>query len=123
MKEQLRLAIIAALKECYEAETLSSGHLPEEVQLEVPKNPEHGDFATNLAMTMAKLERKAPRQIAEALVAALQQNELCEQVEIAGPGFINFRLRAGCWYDVLDDVMTRGLSLVAVLLAGDQSPG
>ncbi len=108
MKEQLRLAIVAALKQCYEAETLTSGQLPDEVQLEVPKNPDHGDFATNLAMTLAKPERKAPRQIAEALVAVLQENDLCEKVEIAGPGFINFRLRAGCWYDVLNQVMTEG---------------
>lgn len=108
MKEQLRSAIVAALKQCYESETLSSGNIPDEVQLEVPKNPDHGDFATNLAMTLAKPERKAPRQIAEALVVVLLENDLCEKVEIAGPGFINFRLRAGCWYDVLNQVMTEG---------------
>lgn len=108
MKELLRQAILAALKQCYEEGTLSSGHLPEEVQLEVPKNADHGDFATNLAMTMAKAERKAPRMIAEALVAVLSENELCDKVEIAGPGFINFRLQPVCWYGVLDDVMTKG---------------
>lgn len=107
MKDQLRQAILSALKQCYSDGTLTSATLPEEIQLEVPKNPDHGDFATNLAMTMAKTERKAPRQIAEALVAALQDHELCETVEIAGPGFINFRLRPTCWYAVLDDVMTQ----------------
>ncbi len=108
MKEQLREAIKDALQQCYDAGSLSSGEMPLEIQLEVPKNPEHGDFASNLAMTMAKAERKAPRQIAEALVAALQNNPLCDKIEIAGPGFINFRLAPGCWYGVLDQVMKEG---------------
>ncbi len=108
MKDQLRQAISTALQQCYASGVLSSGELPAEIQLEVPKNPDHGDFATNLAMTMAKAERKAPRQIAEALVAALQGNPLCEKIEIAGPGFINFRLAPNCWYGVLDQVMQAG---------------
>jgi len=108
MKDQLRLAIRAALKQCYADGSLSSGELPEEVQLEIPKNPEHGDFSTNLAMTLAKPERKAPRKIAETLVAALQGNSLCDRIEIAGPGFINFRLTATCWYKVLDQITQQG---------------
>jgi arginyl-tRNA synthetase len=108
MKEQLRQAIQVALQQCYDNGTLSSGKMPGEIQLEIPKNPEHGDFASNLAMTMAKTERKAPRKIAEALAAALQGNPLCDKVEIAGPGFINFRLAASCWHQVLDQVMHEG---------------
>ena len=108
MKEQLRLAIQAALKQCYADDSLTSGELPDEIQLEIPKNPEHGDYSTNLAMTLAKPERKAPRKIAEALVAALQGNPLCDKIEIAGPGFINFRLAATCWYEVLDQIMEQG---------------
>ena len=108
MKEQLRQAIKLALQQCYDQKTLSCGEIPAEIQLEIPKNPEHGDFASNLAMTMAKAERKAPRQIAEALVEALQGHPLCEKIEIAGPGFINFRLAASCWYGVLNQVMREG---------------
>ncbi|MCD6583028.1 MAG: arginine--tRNA ligase [Desulfuromusa sp.] len=108
MKEQLRLAIQAALKQCYADDSLTSGELPDEIQLEIPKKPDHGDFSTNLAMTLAKPERKAPRKIAEALVAALQGNPLCDKIEIAGPGFINFRLAATCWYEVLDQIMAQG---------------
>ncbi|NOY12490.1 MAG: arginine--tRNA ligase [Deltaproteobacteria bacterium] len=108
MKEQLRQAIKTALQQCYDNGSLSSGEIPQEIQLEVPKNPDHGDFASNLAMTMAKAERKAPRQIATALVAALQDNPLCAEIEIAGPGFINFRLAPSCWYGVLDQVMRDG---------------
>lgn len=108
MKDQLRVAIKSALQQCYDNGTLNSGEIPQEIQLEVPKNPDHGDFASNLAMTMAKAERKAPRQIAEALVAALQGHSLCDKIEIAGPGFINFRLAPTCWYGVLDRVMSEG---------------
>ncbi len=108
MKNQLRDAISEALQQCYATGSLHSGEIPGEIQLEVPKNSEHGDFATNLAMTLAKVERKAPRQIAEALVAALQDHPLCDRIEIAGPGFINFRLAASCWYGVLEQIMREG---------------
>ena len=108
MKEQLRLAIRAALEQCYSDDTLTSGELPDEIQLEVPKNADHGDYSTNLAMVLAKAERKAPRKIAETLVDALQGNPLCDRIEIAGPGFINFRLAADCWYAVLDRITEQG---------------
>ena len=108
MKEQLRQTIESALKQCYVDGTLSSGEIPAEIQLEIPKNSDHGDFSTNLAMMLAKPERKAPRKIAEALVAALEGDALCDKIEIAGPGFINFRLAASCWYDVLDQVVEQG---------------
>lgn len=104
MKEQLRQAMQAVLEECYRDGSLTGGSIPDEILLEVPKNPEHGDFATNLAMTLAKAERKAPRQIAEALCVHLRGNRLFEGVEIAGPGFINFRLAADYWYQVLEQI-------------------
>ena len=108
MKDQLRQAIKAALQQCCIDKTLSSEVSLDEIQLEIPKNPEHGDFSTNLALTLAKPERKAPRKIAEILVAALQGDSLCDKIEIAGPGFINFRLAATCWYNVLDQIAEQG---------------
>ena len=108
MKEQLRQAIEAVLKDCYAEGLLSSGEVPAEIQLEVPKNAEHGDFATNLAMMLAKPERKAPRQVAEILLPKLQSLTICASVEIAGPGFINFRLSPSCWYELLDQITEQG---------------
>ena len=55
-------------------------------------NPEFGDYQANLAMGLAKRLRNAPRKIAEAIVAKLDVADLCESVEIAGPGFINLNL-------------------------------
>ena len=107
MKDLLRQQIAKALQTCFDNQTLHSGDVPE-VQVEIPGNPEHGDFATNLAMTMARAEKKAPRQIADALLTALGGSPLFDKVDIAGPGFINFTLAPACWYEVLDDIMAKG---------------
>jgi len=107
MRDLLRQQIAKALQACFDNNTLHSGSIPD-IQVEVPGNPEHGDFATNLAMTMARAEKKSPRQIAEALVAALGESSLLDKVDIAGPGFINFSLAPVCWYEVLDDITARG---------------
>ena len=108
MKDQLRQKISTALKTCYETGALNSGEVPG-FALEVPGQSEHGDFATNVAMLLAKAERKAPRQIAEVLIAALGDGDgLWTKVEIAGPGFINFFLNPSCWYEVLDRIMQQG---------------
>lgn len=103
MKDRLRQQIGDALQACFDNNTLHSGVVPE-VQIEVPANPVHGDFASNLAMAMARAEKKSPRQIAEALVSALADCEFLSKVEIAGPGFINFTLAPACWYEVLHDI-------------------
>ena len=108
MKDRLKQIITDALRRCYEQGVLHSKVLPE-IVLEVPSRPEHGDFATNLAMILAKEEKKGPRQIAEILVGALGEGDgLCSRVEIAGPGFINFFLQRQCWYEILDEVMRQG---------------
>ena len=65
--------------------------------IERPKTREHGDFATNAAMLLAKAARSNPRALAQALVAALPASEDIARVEIAGPGFINFHLAPGAW--------------------------
>ena len=66
---------------------------PGEIALERPRNPEHGDWATNVAMTLAKPLARAPRLIAEELVARLDLSAAgLTAAEVAGPGFINFRL-------------------------------
>src|SRR5258705_263560 len=73
--------------------------LPEgaRIDVEVPREPEHGDWATPIALSLAKTARKPPRQVAEALREALELTpDVVSAVEIAGPGFLNFRL-APAW--------------------------
>jgi arginyl-tRNA synthetase len=81
---------------------------PAQVVVERAKDPQHGDFASNIAMRLAKAARKNPRELAQAIVAALPANQLIEKAEIAGAGFINFRLARDAWYAELRNVATQG---------------
>jgi arginyl-tRNA synthetase len=104
MKETLQVAVKEALQACYDAKALTSGTYPD-FTIEVPNHSEHGDFAVNVAMMLAKAEKMAPRRIAEILMEELKAKEsIWSRVEIAGPGFINFFLTAACWYRVLENV-------------------
>lgn len=108
MKNRIRSQLDQALRRCYDQGRLHSGEIPD-IALEIPANPEHGDFASNLAMLLARAEKKAPRKIAEELVAALGEGDgLWRRIDIAGPGFINFYLAHRCWYGVLDDIVRAG---------------
>lgn len=78
------------------------------IVLERPKSAEHGDFATNLAMLLAKPLRQNPRAIAESLIKALPQSEYIAKVEIAGAGFINFFLNAQSKQSVVREILQQG---------------
>lgn len=103
MKEVLSDLIRKGLGDCFADGSLSSGHVPD-IMIEKPANEEHGDFATNVAMVMAKPEKKAPRAIADALIKRLAANDIFDRVEVAGPGFINFRLRKEIWQHSLKTI-------------------
>lgn len=108
MKKQLRLRIEKALKSCYDKGLLTCGEVPD-FTLEVPARAEHGDYATNLALMLAKPERRSPRQIADVLVEELAaETGAWERLEIAGPGFINFFLSNRSWCGVLDEIARQG---------------
>lgn len=73
--------------------------------IERTRDVAHGDFASNLAMMLARELKSSPRQIAEKLIAALPSNPLIEKVDIAGAGFMNFTLSKDAYYNELNDVM------------------
>ena len=80
-----------------------------DILLERPKDPTHGDVATNLALTLAKTLKARPRDVATKLVAALELPPgVVKKTEIAGPGFINFFLAETQLADVLGTVITLG---------------
>ena len=97
-----------------EVEALSdAGDLPADldgagITVEPPRDPSHGDLATNAAMALAKSARRNPRQIAELLAPKLADSEAVAAVDIAGPGFINLRLTDTLWHDLLRDVLETG---------------
>ena len=78
------------------------------IHLERPRDPSHGDFATNLAMQLAKALKKNPRDIAQQLLNELPASPLVTAAEIAGAGFINFRLDAGAKTSVVQLVLAAG---------------
>jgi arginyl-tRNA synthetase len=76
------------------------------VQLERPRDPTHGDLASNVAMTLARTLKRAPREIAEEIASRIPRGpEGVEAVEVAGPGFLNFRLSTGALTGVLDRIL------------------
>lgn len=107
--EQLHVKVKEAIADAVvAAELVSREELPQFV-LEVPKDKAHGDLATNAAMQLTKLAKKNPRQIAEAIVANLAKDQgYIQSAEIAGPGFINFRLNKSYLYPVVEAVIAQG---------------
>ena len=85
LKEQIALLIGAALETVAPDAAVS-------LEIERPKNTAHGDFSSNAAMQLARALKKNPRELAQALLDALPASPLIAKAEIAGAGFINFRL-------------------------------
>jgi len=79
------------------------------ITVELPRNADHGDVATNAAMVLAKPVGKNPREIAELLKAKIEAFDGCEAVEIAGPGFINLRFVSRFWQQLLPAIHSQGL--------------
>ena len=107
MKSELERLLREALR------TLVPTVLPEpadesQVVVERARDPAHGDFASNIAMRLAKAARKNPRDLAQAIVQALPRNSLVAGAEIAGAGFINFRLAKDAWFAELKAVAAQG---------------
>jgi arginyl-tRNA synthetase len=82
----------------------------EGITLEPPKDPSHGDLATNAAMVLAKAAGRKPRELAERIAPLLASDPFVDKVEIAGPGFINLTLAHAFWPSVLRMVLEQGES-------------
>lgn len=104
MKDYLRSIIKSSLQQF----DLSNADIPE-IQIEKPNQPEHGDAASNIAMNLASVLKMNPRKIAEQIVEGLNYDESkLQAVEIAGPGFINFRYAENYLFDELTNILEQG---------------
>jgi len=105
MRQRIAALVEAALKIAATAEELVTSPLPA-VIIGIPANPEHGDFSCNIAMQLAKGERKPPRQVAEILrrVIGTGGGLLSRETDIAGPGFINFFIAPAAWQQTLLEI-------------------
>lgn len=108
IRDKLAKSIERALIEARDSGELSFEQLPE-IALEPPKIKAFGDFTTNLAMVLASEVHKAPREVAEKIVAKLKTGDgLIEKAEVAGAGFINFTLKPDWLYDILRQIGSQG---------------
>ncbi|MDK8794757.1 arginine--tRNA ligase [Corynebacterium sp. MSK041] len=82
--------------------------VPATVTVERPRNPEHGDYATNVALQVAKKAGMNPRELAQLLVSGLVANPAIDSAEIAGPGFINLRLGAAATGGIVANILEQG---------------
>jgi arginyl-tRNA synthetase len=108
VKPLLRALISQGIEALRANGTLPADTLPPDFVVERPKTREHGDFATNAALLLAKPARSNPRALAQTLVAALPASSDVAKVEIAGPGFINFHLSASAYQREVAAVIKEG---------------
>jgi arginyl-tRNA synthetase len=100
LQEALRTLVPSVLAEAVD---------PAQVVVERARDAQHGDFQSNIALRLAKAARRNPRELAQAIVAALPKNPLVAGAEVAGAGFINFRLVKDAWFSSLKNVAAQGV--------------
>lgn len=103
MKQQIEQLIGEAV-----AALPAAANLGVPIEIERTRDRQHGDYACNVAMRLAKPLRDKPRNIAEAIVEHIPASEIVESIEIAGPGFINFRLTPGAFHNELINIVEQG---------------
>ncbi|MEY4657202.1 MAG: hypothetical protein RL466_15 [Actinomycetota bacterium] len=119
LKDQLSADVLAAIVRAF-AVAGFAGRVPDVITLERPKNREHGDYATSIALQLAKEIGKSPREVASALQAEIAKISGVSSVDIAGPGFINITLNRATQAELVRTILNsknqygRGGSLLGV---------
>ena len=106
--EQLNQAILVALARLASRSVLPESEIPGSVVVERPKNREHGDWATNVAMQLAGKLQQNPRSLAEAIAGELESTDGVESVSVAGPGFINLFVSSAAAGALVKDIVEAG---------------
>ncbi|MEP3786503.1 arginine--tRNA ligase [Ascidiaceihabitans sp.] len=105
---QMRARVLSDLEALQSRGVLPEGLSMDNVAVEPPRDPAHGDMATNAAMVLAKPAGMKPRDIAQALADELTSDDRVTSCEVAGPGFLNLRLAPTVWQGVVQDVLQQG---------------
>jgi arginyl-tRNA synthetase len=119
MKELVVSLLENAVARAHRAGMLSSADIT--IAVEAPKDPAHGDIASNVALAMAKAERKPPRAVAAIIKDHLEPPPEIQEVTIAGPGFINFRMAAEYWHAQLRNAAAAGEAFVRPAIGGGRT--
>ena len=114
-KSAVEAALRAALK------SVAPEHADAPLLLERPKQAGHGDLSSNVALQLARTLKRNPRQLAEEISSRIESNEFIESAEIAGPGFINFRLKSTGRLQVIARVLAEGKEFGRSRAANPQS--
>ncbi len=105
MKNKLADLIANSVALCTQKGLLPEVQLPQ-IEIEVPANPDHGDYACNVAMILASQAKQNPRKIAQAIQDNLTDPEgILEKTQIAGPGFLNFMIKDDLWRQILQNIL------------------
>ncbi len=104
----IRALVLDSLSALQAEGALPEGLNTDPITTEPPRDPAHGDMATNAAMVLAKPARQKPRDIAEALAAKLAQDPRIASADVAGPGFLNLRLDPAVWQALPGTILTSG---------------
>jgi arginyl-tRNA synthetase len=104
----LRDATVKAIEGLMASGALPQGLALDAVAIDMPRDPSHGDVATNAALVLAKGARKAPRELAGIIAQALRALDGVTAAEVAGPGFINLRFDDGFWHERLREAVAAG---------------
>ncbi len=108
IRQKLAALLLKSIQKALSSSLLCSENLPD-VLIGIPANESHGDFSCNIAMQLARGERKPPRQVAEIIIANIDDDEaVISRTEIAGPGFINFFVAPSAWQGCLPAIAEAG---------------
>ena len=107
MKKKIEELILQAV-ETLKSDGVLAQEITPNITIDRTRDPQHGDFASNLALMLAKPANTNPRQLAEKLIAALPQDAAIVKVELAGPGFINFFIDPTAQYQIIKQIHDQG---------------
>jgi arginyl-tRNA synthetase len=107
VKKQIQELIAKSLNHLESEEIIPATDLSK-ITIENSRDSTHGDFASNIAMVLAKTAKTNPRQLAENIIKHLPASDLLEKTEIAGPGFINFFLKQNTYQSIIVDILDKG---------------
>ncbi|MFM7842277.1 MAG: arginine--tRNA ligase, partial [Nitrospira sp.] len=108
VREQVTEALRQAIEQARQKGQLATTDGPP-IVLDLPKRPEWGDLATTMAMSLASIEHRPPKDVAQAILDNLDQaHQIFDRVEIAPPGFLNMTVRRELWFKVLAQIASEG---------------
>lgn len=119
MKQAIQAQIQQAISHLVVTQQFDAAATQTTVHVERTKDPSHGDFACNIAMQLARVLKKNPRDIATQLVAVLADNALFQSLDVAGPGFINITLSQSRYVDLVEAILTQKDAFGTVTAAAD----